>query len=340
MIFHKPILFSAVQPSGKLTIGNYIGTMRHWSQMQNDYECLYCIADLHSLTIQKKNFSLKESILDTLSFYLACGVDPNKSIIFVQSHVYQHSQLNWILNCFSQFSELLRMTQFKIKRITENNYIKKTNVGLFNYPILMASDILLYQTNFVPVGQDQKQHLELTRKIAHRVNALYGKIFTLPTPLISQYGSKIMSLLEPRKKMSKSDINKKNVIFLLDDISDVILKIKNAVTDSEKLSKIYYDIEKKPGISNLLEIFSAITNKEINVLSKELEGVMYAEFKNMVATHLSNFLSKLQKSYIKYRSDESYLKKIAYEGAIKAQLKSEKTIQNIYSKLGLFSFFK
>jgi len=339
MIFSKPILFSAVQPSGNLTIGNYIGTMRHWSNMQNNYECLYCIADLHALTMQENKINLKKSILDTLSFYLACGVDPNKSIIFIQSHVYQHSQLNWILNCFSQFSELLRMTQFKTKRKIENHTIKKTNVALFNYPILMAADILLYQTNFVPVGRDQKQHIELTRNIANRFNSLYGNIFTLPEPLISQYGSKIMSLLEPNKKMSKSDINKNNVIFLLDNISSVILKIRHAVTDSERPSKIYYDTEKKPGISNLLEILSAITNKDIKLLLKELEGMMYSEFKNIVADCIAKFLFKLQKSYNNYRYDETYLKKILNEGAIKSRLKCEKTLKNIYNKLGMITSF-
>jgi len=337
MICYKPILFSAVQPSGQLTLGNYIGTMRHWSAMQNNYECLFCIADLHALTIQENKNNLKESILDTLSFYLACGVDPNKSIIFIQSHVYQHSQLNWILNCFSQFSELFRMTQFKIKRNIKKNSIKNTNAALFNYPILMAADILLYQTNVVPVGRDQKQHVELTRNIANRFNSLYGNVFTLPEPLITQYGSKIMSLLEPNKKMSKSDVNKNNVIFLLDDISTVALKIKNAFTDSEKPSKIYYDKVKKPGISNLLEILSAITDKNIDVLLKELEGIMYSEFKKIIVDCLSKFLSKLQKSYQSYRHDESYLKKIAYEGALQSQIKSKKTLQNIHDKLGLIS---
>lgn len=339
MILNKPVLFSAVQPSGNLTIGNYIGTMRHWSSMQSNYDCLYCIADLHALTTIKKNiFSLNNLILDTLSFYLACGVDPNKSIIFIQSHVHQHSQLNWILNCFSEFSELLRMTQFKTK-IHENKISSKTiNAALFNYPILMAADILLYQTNFVPVGQDQKQHIELTRNIAQRFNSLYGNIFTLPESLISQYGSKIMSLLEPKKKMSKSDINYKNVIYLLDDIYSIAFKIKNAVTDSEIPSKIYYDIDKKPGISNLLEILSAVTHKDINILLKELEGVMYSEFKKIVIDYVSKFLNNLQRSYYNYRSDESYLKKIAYDGAIKAQLKSKKTLKNIYDKLGLIRF--
>jgi tryptophanyl-tRNA synthetase len=340
MIFFKPVVFSAVQPSGNLTIGNYIGTMRYWSKMQNNYDCLYCIADLHALTAQEKKLCLKKNTFDALSFYLACGVDPQKSIIFIQSHVYQHSQLNWILNCFSQFSELLRMTQFKAKKSMDGKYVQHTNVGLFNYPVLMASDILLYQTNFVPVGQDQKQHVELTRTIAKRFNSVYGNIFTLPEPLIHQYGSKIMSLLEPKKKMSKSDLNKNNVIFLLDDIRSVILKIKHAVTDSDRPSKIDYHLINKPGIANLLEILSAITNKEINVLLQELDGMMYSELKSIVSDCLSKFLSKLQKSYHYYRNNESYLKKIAYEGAIKAQLRSEETLKIIHSKLGIVPFFK
>ncbi|QCI21243.1 tryptophan--tRNA ligase [Buchnera aphidicola (Hyperomyzus lactucae)] len=340
MLFLKPILFSAVQPSGNLTIGNYIGTMRHWSIMQKKYDCLYCIADLHALTAQEKNMCLSKNTLDTLSFYLACGVDPKKSIIFIQSHVYQHSQLSWILNCFSQFSELLRMTQFKVKRNVEKNHVKQTNLGLFNYPVLMAADILLYQTNFVPVGKDQKQHVELTRNIANRFNSIYGNIFKLPKPLIHQYGSKIMSLLEPQKKMSKSDTNKNNVIFLLDDIKSVSLKIKHAVTDSERPSKIDYNIENKPGISNLLEILSAISNKDMNILLKELDGMMYRELKNIVSDCLSKFLSKLQRSYYDYRNDECYLKKVAHEGAMKARLKSEETLKIIHSTLGLVPYFK
>ncbi|QCI24567.1 tryptophan--tRNA ligase [Buchnera aphidicola (Muscaphis stroyani)] len=335
----KPILFSAVQPSGKLTIGNYIGTMQYWSQMQNDYQCLYCIADLHALTSLKKSKNLQKSIFDTLGFYLACGLDPKKSIIFVQSHVYHHCQLNWILSCFSRFGELLRMTQFKKNRKIDGNNFQHVNVGLFNYPILMAADILLYQTNLVPVGKDQKQHLELARKIACRFNSLYGNIFKLPAPLIRNFGSKIMALLEPSKKMSKSDVNKNNVIFLMDDIPSAMLKIKNSVTDSDLPPKIYYNTQKKLGISNLLEILSATTKKTISVLEKELDGVMYSEFKKIVADSLSKFLSKLQKSYFSYRLDETYLKKIVFEGAIQAKIKSEETIKKIHSILGLTTFF-
>ncbi|CAL4325841.1 Tryptophan--tRNA ligase [Buchnera aphidicola (Protaphis terricola)] len=329
---NKPILFSAVQPSGNLTIGNYIGTIRHWPKMQDKYECLYCIADLHALTtIDKKK--IKKSVLDTLALYLACGVDPNKSIIFVQSHVYQHSQLNWILSCFSYFGELSRMNQFKVKK--HQNYIQYTNVGLFNYPILMASDILLYQTSFVPIGSDQKQHLELTCNIAKRFNSLYTDIFTIPKPIINKNGSKIMSLLDPKKKMSKSDINKNNVIFLLDDISSIFFKIKNAITDSDMPPKIYYDIFKKSGISNLLEILSACTNKDISTLEKELNGVFYGEFKNIVADYISKFLFKLQKSYIKYRNDENFLKKIITNGAFEARLRSEQTLKKVFSVIGI-----
>lgn len=225
------------------------------------------------------------------------------------------------------------MTQFKIKR--NQNRIKNSNIGLFNYPILMASDILLYQTNFVPVGKDQKQHLELTCNIANRFNLLYGNIFAIPKPIISQNGSKIMSLLDPTKKMSKSDINRNNVIFLLEDISSIFLKIKNCVTDSENPPKIYYDSNKKLGISNLLEILSAITNKEINILEKELNGVLYSEFKNIVSDSISKFLFKLQRSYISYRNDEIFLQKIIQNGAIKARLKSQETLQKVYSVIGI-----
>ncbi|CAL4325470.1 tryptophan--tRNA ligase [Buchnera aphidicola] len=338
MIKLKPILFSAVQPSGQLTIGNYIGTMRHWSNLQNHYQCLYCIADLHALTTFNKEIFFKESVLDTLALYLACGIDPEKSIIFIQSHVHQHCQLNWILNCFSHFGELSRMTQFKTK--IDKNYIKKINVGLFTYPILMASDILLYQTTFVPIGQDQKQHLELVRDIAKRCNFLYGNVFTIPKPCIHQSGSKIMSLLEPTKKMSKSDLNKNNVIFLLEQKKSIFLKIKNAVTDSEKPSKIYYNLQKKAGISNLLEILSAITNKEITFLEKELDGIMYSEFKNIIAEELYNFLSPIKESFLYYRNNTSYLEKVAYEGALKARLQADLTLHKIYSKLNFFSSFK
>ncbi|WP_343154197.1 tryptophan--tRNA ligase [Buchnera aphidicola] len=332
LINPKPILFSAVQPSGNLTIGNYIGTMRHWSSMQDKYECLYCIADLHALTtINKKK--IKNSILDTLALYLACGVDPNKSIIFVQSQVHQHSQLNWVLSCFSQFNELSRMTQFKIKKT--QNCIKNSNVGLFNYPILMASDILLYQTNFVPVGKDQKQHLELTCNIANRFNLSYGNIFTIPKPIISRNGSKIMSLLDPSKKMSKSDPNKNNVIFLLEEVSSIFFKIKHCITDSENPPKIYYNTHKKSGISNLLEILSTITNKEIKILEKELNGVLYSEFKNIVSDNLSKFLLNLQKSYVNYRNDEFFLNTIISNGAIQARLKSEETLKKVYSAIGI-----
>lgn len=333
LINSKPILFSAIQPSGKLTIGNYIGTMRHWTKMQDKYNCLYCIADLHALTTINKKKKLKNAILDTLALYLACGVDPNKSIIFVQSQVHQHSQLNWILSCFSKFSELSRMTQFKVKR--NQNCLENSNIGLFNYPILMASDILLYQTNFVPVGSDQKQHLELTCNIAHRFNLLYGNIFTVPQPIISENGSKIMSLLDPTKKMSKSDINKNNVIFLLEDVSSIFFKIKNCITDSDNPPKIYYNTNKKLGISNLLEILSAITNKEINILEQELNGILYSEFKNIVSDSISKFLIKLQKSYMNYRNDEYFLKKIIQNGAIKARLKSQETLKKVYSVIGI-----
>ncbi|MBZ2279245.1 tryptophan--tRNA ligase, partial [Buchnera aphidicola] len=293
MIDQRPILFSGVRPSGKITLGNYIGTIRHWSSMQDDYQSLYCIADLHALTTFNKRDKITDSVLDMIALYLSCGINPDKSIIFIQSHVHYHCQLNWILNSFVHFGELKRMNQFK----SYYNAKKISNIGVFNYPVLMASDILLYKTNIVPIGEDQKQHLELVRRIAKRFNSVNGNIFTIPKPLINKHGSKIMSLLDPSQKMSKSDHNINNVIFLLEDHASVFLKIKNAKTDSEKPSKIYYDVLRKPGISNLLEILSAVTKKDITVLEKELDGIVYAEFKNIVAEELCMFLSHLQRSY-------------------------------------------
>ncbi|MCW5196432.1 tryptophan--tRNA ligase [Buchnera aphidicola (Pemphigus obesinymphae)] len=330
---NKSILLSAVQPTGSLTIGNYLSVLSKWNTMQQEYNCIYCIADLHAITVKNESKVLRKNIFDTLSLYLACGVDPKKSIIFVQSHVYEHAQLNWILNCYSYFGELTRMTQFKSKF---KNVNKNINVALFNYPILMASDILLYQTNHVLVGLDQKQHLELVIDIANRFNTIYGKkVFTIPSVLLSQQGSKIMSLLEPVKKMSKSNVNKNNSIFLLEKIDSIRKKIKKSVTDSEQPAKIYYNIEKKPGISNLLTIFSCITGKTIFELEKEFAGKLYGEFKESLFDALSTLILKIQRSYSLYRKDESYLEKIMIKGALQARKYARRTLKNVYDVLGL-----
>lgn len=327
----KPIVFSGVQPSGELTIGNYLGALRQWVKMQDDYECLFCVVDLHAITVRQDPEALRKATLDVLALYLACGIDPNKSTIFVQSHVPEHAQLAWVLNCYTYFGEMGRMTQFKDKSA---RYEGNVSVGLFTYPVLMAADILLYQAKQVPVGDDQKQHLEITRDIAQRFNALYGNIFTIPEVFIPKAGARVMSLLDPTKKMSKSDDNRNNVIGLLEDPKAVAKKIKRAVTDSEEPPRVKFDIENKPGVSNLLSILSAITDKSIPELEAEFEGKMYGHLKNTVAEEVSSMLTQLQERYYHYRNNEELLNKILHEGAEKARAKAKETLDQVYQAVG------
>ncbi|QCI26936.1 tryptophan--tRNA ligase [Buchnera aphidicola (Thelaxes californica)] len=335
MCYKKNIVFSAVQPSGQLTLANYIGTMRYWESMQQKNQCIYCIADLHSITgFKHSSFSIIENVLNTIALYLAVGVDPNQSIIFVQSHVYEHCQFYWLLNCHTYYGELLRMTQFKQKYQSSCN--NQINTGLLNYPILMASDILLYQSNIVLIGNDQKQHLELAQKIAKRINFFYSTdVVTSPKPYIPEYGSKIMSLSNPIIKMSKSDSNKDSTIFLFDSYKDIIRKVNKAITDSENPPRIYYDIEKKPGISNLLEIFSSINDISINSLINYFYGKTYQDFKHCVSESIFQKLCVLQKKYWKWRQDEKFLIKIAQIGAKKAQHIANTTLTKMYKILTL-----
>ncbi|MXP51291.1 tryptophan--tRNA ligase [Pantoea sp. SoEX] len=328
----KIVVFSAAQPSGELTIGNYLGAIQQWVRIQDDFECIYCIVDLHTLTTHPNHELFNKSILDTLSLYLACGIDPNKSIVFVQSHVVEHTQLNWILSCFCYFGELSRMTQFKNKLMNKNN----TNVGIFNYPVLMASDILLYQTNKVPVGEDQKQHIELCRHIAKRFNDNYGDIFKIPDTMISHTGKKVMSLIEINKKMSKSDYNRNNVIGLLEDAQSVKSKIRHAITDSENPPIIRYDIKEKAGVSNLLEILSGLTGKKIFELEREFKDKMYSQLKYEVSNEIVLILSNIQERYHYYRNNIPFLKQIMYEGSFKAKIKAKETIEKVYKALGFY----
>lgn len=327
----KPIVFSGVQPSGELTIGNYLGALRQWVKMQDDYECLFCVVDLHAITVRQDPVALHKATLDVLALYLACGIDPNKSTIFVQSHVPEHTQLAWVLNCYTYFGEMGRMTQFKDKSA---RYEGNVSVGLFTYPVLMAADILLYQAKQVPVGDDQKQHLEITRDIAQRFNALYGDIFTIPEVFIPKAGARVMSLLDPNKKMSKSDDNRNNVIGLLEDPKAVAKKIKRAVTDSEEPPRVKFDAENKPGVSNLLSILSAITEKSIPELEAEFEGKMYGHLKGAVADEVSAMLTQLQERYYHFRNDEALLNKILHEGAEKARAKAKETLDKVYQAVG------
>ncbi|MBM7072283.1 tryptophan--tRNA ligase [Shewanella sp. 202IG2-18] len=328
----KPIVLSGAQPSGELTIGNYMGALRQWVAMQDSHDCLYCVVDLHAITVRQDPEALRTACLDTLALYLACGVDPKKSTVFIQSHVPQHTQLGWALNCYTQMGELNRMTQFKDKSQKHTNNI---NVGLFGYPVLMAADILLYQANEIPVGQDQKQHLELTRDIATRFNNAYGETFTVPEPFIPTHGAKVMSLQDPTKKMSKSDDNRNNVIGLLEDPKKILKKIKKAMTDSEEPPRVKFDVENKPGVSNLLSLMSGATGRSIEELEKEFEGKMYGHLKVATGEAVVAMLEPLQERYREIRADEAYLEQVMKEGAEKARARADKTVKAVYEKIGL-----
>ncbi len=330
----KPIVFSGAQPSGELTIGNYMGALRQWVQMQDDYDCIYCIVDQHAITVRQDPTELRKRTLDTLALYLACGIDPEKSTIFVQSHVPQHAQLGWALNCYTYFGELSRMTQFKDKSA---RHAENINAGLFDYPVLMAADILLYQTNQVPVGIDQKQHLELSRDIAQRFNAIYGDIFTVPDPFIPKGGARVMALQDPSKKMSKSDDNRNNVIALLEDPKAAAKKIKRAVTDSEEPPRVAYDLENKAGVSNLLDILAGVTGKTIPELEAEFEGKMYGHLKGAVAEAVSDMLTNIQERFNTFRNDEALLNKIMKEGADKAKTRAQTTLDKVYEAIGFIA---
>nr|WP_113867483.1 tryptophan--tRNA ligase [Brenneria salicis]NMN90286.1 tryptophanyl-tRNA synthetase [Brenneria salicis ATCC 15712 = DSM 30166]RBP61210.1 tryptophanyl-tRNA synthetase [Brenneria salicis ATCC 15712 = DSM 30166]RLM30233.1 tryptophan--tRNA ligase [Brenneria salicis ATCC 15712 = DSM 30166] len=328
----KPIVFSGAQPSGELTIGNYMGALRQWVNMQDDYDCIYCIVDLHAITVRQDPQQLRKATLDTLALYLACGIDPKKSTIFVQSHVPEHSQLSWVLNCYAYFGELSRMTQFKDKSV---RYEENINAGLFDYPVLMAADILLYQTTQVPVGEDQKQHLELSRDIAQRFNSLYGEnIFKIPEPFIPKSGARVMSLLDPTRKMSKSDDNRNNVIGLLEEPKAVVKKIKRAVTDSDEPPVVRYDIVNKAGVSNLLDILSGVTGKTIVELEQAFSGQMYGHLKGAVADAVSGMLTELQARYHRFRADEAFLQQVMREGAEKASARAQVTLKKVYDAVG------
>lgn len=328
---NKPIVFSGAQPSGALTIGNYMGALRQWVNLQDDYDCIYCIVDLHAITARQDTNLLKERTLDTLALYLACGIDPQKSTIFVQSHVPEHTQLSWVLNCYTYFGELSRMTQFKDKSL---RYEENINAGLFGYPVLMAADILLYQANQVPVGDDQKQHMELCRNIAERFNQLYGDVFTVPEPFIPSACARVMSLQDPAKKMSKSDKDRNNVIELLEDPESAIKKIRRAVTDSDEPAVVRYDVANKPGISNLLDIMSGITGATTGELEAQYVGKMYGHLKGELAGVLSDMLRDLQTDYRRYREDEMLLKQVMYEGALKARARAGETLSKVYNAVG------
>ncbi len=326
----KKRIFSGVQPSGNLTIGNYLGAIKNWIPMQDEFECLYCVVDLHTLTVRQKPADLRQRSLNLLALYMACGLDPKKSILYLQSHVSAHAELAWILNCYTYMGELNRMTQFKDKSVKHGDNI---NAGLFTYPVLMAADILLYQAQLVPIGQDQKQHLEITRDIAERFNNIYGETFTVPEAYIPKIGARIMSLQEPEKKMSKSDENENAYVFILDNEDAILRKFKRAVTDSER--EIRYDEENKPGVSNLISIYSSVTGKSFPDIEKEFEGRSYGDLKEVVGQSVADMLKPIQQKYNEYSADKDYLNAILKENSEKAAYMARKTLSKVYRKVGL-----
>lgn len=321
-------IFSGIQPSGSVTLGNYIGAMKQFVELQNDYNCYFCIVDQHSITVPQDRLELRKNIRSLAALYLAVGIDPTKATLFIQSEVPAHAQAGWMLQCVSYIGELERMTQFKDKSQGKDAVV----AGLLTYPPLMAGDILLYNTDLVPVGEDQKQHIELTRDLAERFNKKYNDIFTIPDAHIPKEGARIMSLTEPTKKMSKSDPNKKSFITLLDDPKQIEKKIKSAVTDSEGI--VTYDKENRPGISNLLTIYSVFSGESISEIETKFEGKGYGEFKADLAEIVVNKLKPIQEKYYHYLESEE-LDRILDEGAQKANSVAIKTVKKMENAMGL-----
>lgn len=326
----KKIVFSGVQPSGTLTIGNYIGAIKNFVELQNsgEYENYYCVVDLHAITVPQKPQDLRKNTLDVLALYIAAGIDPEKSTLFIQSHVAAHTELSWVLNTIAYMGQLNRMTQFKDKSQKSDENL---NSGLFTYPVLMAADILLYQTNLVPVGDDQKQHLELARDLAQRFNFKYSDTFKIPEPLIQNFGARIMSLQNPETTMSKSDSDENAKILLLDDSDAIRRKVKRAVTDS--LGVVAYNDEQL-GLKNLLTIYSIFSGKDIATIVKQYEGQGYGVFKEELAEVIIEGLTPIQERYNEIRNNKEYLEKVYKEGAAKAQYEAQKTLRKVYKKVG------
>ena len=323
-------ILSGSAPSGNLTIGNYIGAIKNWAEMQSQYNCFYLVVDLHSLTVKQDPEILRARSLSFFAQYLACGLDPKKNTVFMQSHVSEHTELAWILNCYTSMGDLSRMTQFKDK---SQKHPKNINAGLFTYPVLMAADILLYQADLIPVGEDQKQHLELTRDLAQHFNNSYGDTFVVPDPYIGKVGARIMALQDPMRKMDKSDPSPANFIAILNSAKDIEKKFKTAVTDSG--SDICFDVEKKPGVSNLLSIYAVLSGKKIQELEEQFQGKMYGHLKMETAQLVIETLKPVQEKYSQLMKEQSYLFDVMSEGAAKAKAVASKTLRDVYEKVGL-----
>lgn len=324
----KKLIFSGIQPTGTFTLGNYIGAVRNWKPLQEEYNCIYCVVDMHAITVKQDPVKLRQNTLNSYALLMACGIDVEKSILFIQSHVKTHAELSWILGCNTQFGELSRMTQFKDK---SQKHADDVNSGLFTYPVLMTADILAYNADLVPVGVDQKQHLELARNIAQRFNQRYGDFFTLPEPYIPEVGAKVMSLQDPTKKMSKSDENPNSVILILDDKDTIIRKFKRAVTDSD--TEVCYR-DGKDGINNLMTIYSSVTGKDFATIESEFSGKGYGDFKLAVGEAVADHLEPIRTEFAKLIADKTYLKQCYTEGAEKALRYSQRIVSKVYRKVG------
>ena len=324
----KKLIYSAIQPSSMLTLGNYLGALRNWVKLQEEYDCIYTVADLHAITVRQQTAAFRKQILETYALLIAVGVDPEKSLLFIQSHVAAHSQLSWILSCYTQFGELSRMTQFKDKSA---KHADNVNAGLFTYPSLMAADILLYKADLVPVGADQKQHLEITRDIAARFNNIYGDVFTIPDGFIPKVGARVMSLQDPTRKMSKSDENVNAWVAILDKPEDIMRKFKRAVTDSE--AEVAFR-EGKDGVNNLMGIYSAITGKSLEAITDEFAGKGYGDFKTAVGEAVVEELRPVREKFDDLMKNRDFLQETWRNGAVSAEKIANKTLGKVMKKIG------
>ena len=323
-------MLSGIQPSGDLHLGNYLGAVKSWAALPDEFNCFYFMADLHTLTVRQDPKLLRRRSLEQLAQYIACGIDPEKNVLFLQSHVHEHAELGWILNCYTMFGELSRMTQFKDKCAKNADNI---NGGLFTYPSLMAADILLYQADYVPVGEDQRQHCELTRDIAVRFNNIYGETFKVPEAYVPKAGARVMGLGNPTSKMSKSDPN--GCVFLMEKPEDIARKFKRAITDSDTENCVHFDPANKPGVSNLMNIYSAVTGKSFDEIEREFDGQGYGAFKPAVGEAVIELVRPIQEEAKKLLGDKAYLEGIYKEGAQKASVIACKTLRKVYKKVGL-----
>ena len=327
----KKVILSGIQPSGELTLGSYLGAIKNWVELADEYDCYYMMADMHSITVRQNPADLRRRTLTQMAAYIACGLDPEKNTIFIQSHVPAHAELAWVLNCYTMFGELSRMTQFKDKSAKNADNI---NAGLFTYPALMAADILLYQADLVPVGGDQKQHVEICRDIANRFNGVYGEVFQIPEPYIPKVGARIMSLTSPDSKMSKSDKDPNGCVYVLEKPEDILRKFKKAVTDSDTERCVRYDPEQKPGVSNLMAIYSVATGRSFDEIEAEFDGKGYGAFKPAVGEAVVEMFRPIREETERILADKAYLESVYRAGAEKAGHVANKTLRKVYKKVG------